>query len=302
MDEKRFVRVLWIAKAALLAVLLYVGFEVVTNRVHLGAVLDPDTASGRLHVADKQEAPAETRSPSDYAAIVQRNLFADADRAARQQPDTSRSPAVESLPSADDLGLRLVGAIAGGPTASRAVIQNTKNNTTGSYRIGDTIASAAGNGAAGPTVEAIRRDAVILQYQGRPAVLKLCAANTTDRGPRAEAAGPKAEGQSQPSPVARAPSSESPRGGYVSDVFRKATIEPYVRNNRTEGLRITGLDQIPLAELFGFKNGDIVQSVNGQQLTSKQKAFQVLQKAKTQSKVNIRLLRDGKSKDLSFDL
>jgi len=302
MDEKRFVKVLWVAKAALLAVLLYVGFEVVTSRVHLGAVLDPDAASGKLRVADKQAARPETHSPSDYAQIVQRNLFTDADGAARQQPDANRSPAVESLPSADDLGLRLVGAIAGGPTASRAIIQNTKSNATGSYRIGDTIASAADGGAAGPTVEAIRRDAVILQYQGRPAVLKLCAARTTDKGPRAEAAGPKAESQNQSSPVASGPSSEPPRAASVSDVFRKAIIEPYVKNNRTEGLRITGLDQIPLAEMFGFKNGDIVQSVNGQQLTSKQKAFQILQKAKTQSKVNIRVLRDGKSKDLSFNL
>jgi type II secretion system protein C len=302
MDEKRFVKVLWIAKAALLAVLLYVGFEVVTNRVHLGAVLDPDAASGKLHVADKQEAPAETHSPSDYAAIIQRNLFTDADQATHQQPDANRLPAVAPLPSADDLGLRLVGAIAGGPAASRAIIQNTKNNTTSSYRIGDTIASATPNGAAGPTVQAIQRDAVVLQYQGRPAVLKLCAAKTADKGPKTEAAGPKAESQNQPAPVAGAPSSEPPRAGYMSDVFRKATIEPYVRNNRTEGLRITGLDQIPLAQVFGFKNGDIVQSVNGQQLTSKQKAFQILQKAKTQSKVNIRILRDGKSKDLSFDL
>ncbi len=302
MDEKRFVKVLWTAKAALLALLLYAGFEVVTNRVHLGAVLDPDTASGKLHMADKQEAPAEAHSPSDYAAIVQRNLFANADRAVRQQPDVNRVPVVESLPAADDLGLRLVGAIAGGPTASRAIIQNTKNNTTGSYRIGDTIASATANGAAGPVVEAIRRDAVILQYRGQPAVLKLCAATTADRTSKPEAAGPKVESQRQPAPVANASSPELPRAGYVSDIFRKATIEPYVRNNRTEGLRITGLDQIPLAGVFGFKNGDIVQSVNGQQLTSKQKAFQVLQKAKTQSKVNIRLLRDGKSKDLSFDL
>jgi type II secretion system protein C len=302
MDEKRFVKVLWIAKATLVAVLLYMGFEVVTNRMHLGAVLDPGAASGELRVTDRQAAPEETHSPSDYAAIVQRNLFTDAGQAANPQPDANRAPAVESLPSADDLGLRLVGAIAGGPAASRAIIQNTKSSTTGSYRIGDTIASAARNGAAGPTVEAIHRDAVILRYQGHPAVLKLCAGKMADKGPKAEEAGPKADSRSQPAPVAKSPSSESSGGGYVSEIFRKATIEPYIRNDRTEGLRITGLDQIPLAEAFGFKNGDIVQAVNGQQLTSKQKAFQVLQKAKTQSKVNIRILRDGKSKDLSFNL
>jgi len=302
MDEKRFVKVLWIAKATLVAVLLYVGFEVVTNRVHLGDVLDPGAASGKVRVADRQTASAETHSPSDYATIVQRNLFTDAGQTANPQPDTNPAPVVESLPSADDLGLRLVGAIAGGPTASRAIIENTKSNTTSSYRIGDTIASAARNGTAGPTVEAIQRDAVILRYQGQPAVLKLCAGTTADKGPKTAETEPKADRPSQPAPVAKSPSSGSSGGGSMSEIFRKATIEPYVRNNRTEGLRITGLDKIPLAEVFGFKDGDVVQVVNGQQLTSKQKAFQVLQKARTQSKVNIRILRDGKSKDLSFHL
>ena len=94
----------------------------------------------------------------------------------------------------------------------------------------------------------------------------------------------------------------SDQAGYVTDIFRKATIEPYVKNDQTEGLKITGLENIPMAEMFGFKNGDIVQSVNGQQLTSKQKAFQVLMKAKTQSSIDIRLLRDGQSKNLSFKL
>ncbi len=294
MDEKRFVKVLWIAKAALVAVLLYVGFEVVTNRVHLGAVLDPGTASGEPRVTDGHAAPAETRSPADYTAIVQRNLFTDADRAANPQPDTNRAPAVESLPAADELGLKLVGAIAGGPAASRAIIQNTKSNTTDFYRIGDTVASA--------TVEAIQRESVVLRYQGRPLVLKQSSGKTADKGQKTADARPKADSQSQTAPAVNPPSSESPRAGYMSEVFRKATIEPYVRNNQTEGLRITGLDQIPLAGMFGFKNGDVVQAVNGQQLTSKQKAFQILQKAKTQSKVSIRILRDGKSKDLSFDL
>jgi type II secretory pathway component PulC len=75
-----------------------------------------------------------------------------------------------------------------------------------------------------------------------------------------------------------------------------------VKNHRTEGLKISGLEKIPMAERFGLQNGDVVQSINGQQLTSKQKAFQVLMKARTQSKVDIQLLRDGQRKGLSFDL
>ncbi len=294
MDEKRFIKILWIAKAVLVAVLLYVGVGVVVNRVRLNAMFDPDTASGELRVAETQAAPAETHSPSDYEAIVQRNLFSDAAPAAAQQPDTNPAPAAPSSPSADELGLRLVGTIAGSSTASRAIIQSTKSNTTDFYRIGDTVASA--------TVEAVRRAEVVLRYQGRPLVLKQCSGTTTDKGQKTEAAAPKPESRSQPTPVATASSSESSRTGSMSEIFRKATIEPYVRNDRTEGLRITGLDKIPLAGVLGFKNGDIVQAVNGQQLTSKQKAFQVLQKARTQSKVSIRILRDGKNKELSFDL
>ena len=58
MDEKRFVKVLWIAKAALVAVLLYVGFEVVTNRVHLGR--DREIRELRRAVANIAAAPPRT--------------------------------------------------------------------------------------------------------------------------------------------------------------------------------------------------------------------------------------------------
>lgn len=88
----------------------------------------------------------------------------------------------------------------------------------------------------------------------------------------------------------------------MTDIFRRATIEPYVKDGQTEGLRLSGLENIPMAEMLGLRNGDIVQSVNGQQLTSKQKAFQVLMKAKTQSSIDVQLLRDGQSKNLSFKL
>jgi general secretion pathway protein C len=301
MDEKHWAKLLWVVKAGLLAVLTYVGFEVVVSRLHLGTALDPGAARGEQRAADTPGMLPQTLSPSDYATIVQRNLFAATDHADSSPATPSPVQAHDPVVSVEELGLRLIGTIAGGPVASRAVIQNTGSNTTGSYRIGDTVASA--------TVEAIQRDAVILRCQGRPVVVKLCSGKTESRGqkaeegrPKTQAVGTRAEGGSPPSSGAGALSSESPRLEYVAEVFRKATIEPYVRNNRTEGLKITGLENFPMAQQFGFKNGDVVQSVNGQPLTSRQKAFQVLMKARTQSKVDLQLLRDGRSKELSFHL
>jgi general secretion pathway protein C len=295
MDERRIVKLLWAIKAALVGVLAYVGFEVVTSHLHLGTALGPRTASGDKRMTDTVPPPPEARSPSDYTEIVRRNLFAEANGTSNPPSVSSGSKTLDSTPSAEELGLRLVGTIAGGPAVSRVNIQDVKSNTTGVYRIGDTVAAA--------TVEAIERDTVVLRCEGRDRVLRLQSGATGNN--KSDPGKDKLKNAREPVPP-DAPSTQavspSARAGYVTEVFHNATIDPYVRNGRTEGLRITGLDKIPMAQALGLKNGDIVQSVNGQPLTSKQKAFQVLMKAKTQSKVSIQLLRDGKSKDLSFDL
>ncbi len=299
MDEKRLVKLLWVVKAGLLAVLAYAGLEVVVSRLHLGVVFDPRTVSGEPHAVDPQVALREPHAPPDCAVITQRNLFTGTDDASAAPAGLPLPQPSESVASAEELNLSLIGTLAGEPATSRAIIQNTKTNTTGSYRIGDSIASA--------TVEAIEREMVVLRYQGRPLVLKQRSGKAEVRGRTAQEgqptlpdAGQTAAGRGQP--PAGTPRAESLRSGYVAEVFRQATIEPYVKNNRTEGLKISGLEKIPMAELFGLKNGDVVQSINGQQLTSKQKAFQVLMKARTQPRVDIQLLRDGQRKGLSFDL
>jgi general secretion pathway protein C len=287
MNEKRFIRVFRLIKVFLVVVLVYGGLRAITGRLHIGA-FDPGTVSGGDRTPDAEPMTIRTQSPADYTDILQGNLFSGADPA--QGP--GRAPALDSMPSAEDLGLRLVGTLASGPAISRANIQNVKSKTTGVYRIGDTVASA--------TVEAIQQDAVVLRHQGRQLILRMHTGAAGDDKQPAGNTGQKA-GEKAP-PAGNRAALPPVKADYVAEVFRKATIEPYVKNNRTEGLRITGLDKIPMAEMFGLKNGDIIQSLNGQQLTSKQKAFQVLMKARTQSKVDIQLLRNGKSKDLSFSL
>jgi general secretion pathway protein C len=297
MNEKRFTAILWMAKAALLVVLAYMAYEVATDHLRLGALFDPGAARGQQEATEAQAAAPQTRSPSDYAAIIQRNLFTEGGDVNAPRPTGERAAVLDSFASAEELGLRLVGAIAGGPTASRAIIQDTKSSAAGSYRIGDAVASA--------TVEAIQRDAVLLRYQGQPLVLRLRSGASNGAGQKAQNAGdagPKATAGSQPSSAAGPAGSEPSRAGSVADLFHRVMIEPYVNNNRTEGLKITGLENVPMAQALGLQNGDVVQSVNGQKLTSKQKAFQVLMKARTQSKIDFQLLRDGKSKNLSFNL
>ena len=283
MNEKRVIRVVWLVKASLVAALAYGGFRAAMDHLHVAA-FDPASAVGEEPLPDADSEATDRRYSANYEGILQSNLFA--------ATDPRRVQALDSMPSAEELGLRLVGAIAGGPAISRANIQDTKGKTTGGYRIGHTVASA--------TIEAIQQDAVVLRHEGRQLILRLrtgpAGGETPSSGSMLPATTEKAATQTQQ------PAMPPVKADYVAEVFRKATIEPYVKDDRAEGLRITGLDKIPMAELFGLRDGDVIRKINGQQLTSKQKAFQVLMKARTQSKVDIELLRNGKSKDLSFGL
>lgn len=284
MNEKRVIQIVWLVKASLVVALAYGGFRAARDHLHIVA-FDPGVAVGEEPLLDIDQEATNPRSSTDYEGILQSHLFS--------ATDSGRVPSLDSMPSAEELGLRLVGAIAGGPAISRANIQDTKGKTTGVYRIGDTVASA--------TIEAIQQDAVVLRHQGRQLILRL---RTGTAGGETSSSGSMLPATTTEKAATQTQQASMPpvKADYVAEVFRKATIEPYVKNDRIEGLRITGLDKIPMAELFGLQDGDVIRKVNGQQLTSKQKAFQVLMKARTQPKVDIELLRNGKSKGLSFGL
>jgi type II secretory pathway component PulC len=95
---------------------------------------------------------------------------------------------------------------------------------------------------------------------------------------------------------------------YVEQVRRMEVflenmkVAPYIVNGKKEGLCITGLDDLDMARNFGFENADVIQTINGQMLTNKQKAFQVLKKGRSQSSLNFRLLRNKQKMDLSFEI
>lgn len=287
MNDRQISGLFLAIKALLIAGLLYVGVGAVITPFSSGAGGAPSATSAQERALTAIGGSREAEMPADYSLIVANDIFAGADRPTAS-PEFSAGPRIDnSMRAAEELGLRLVGAIAGGRAASRAVIENTKTKQTSPYKIGDSVASA--------TIESIEADKVILLHNGQQCVLRMQSGALAPVLP---------EPPLKETPVVQVdqPTPRSSRFGYVEDLFRQATFEPYVQDGQTEGLKITGLEKIPMAKAIGLRNGDVVQSVNGQRLISKQKAVQVLKKARTQSQMNMQLLRDGRTKDLSIDL
>jgi general secretion pathway protein C len=290
-NDRQISRLFWAAKAGLAALLLYAIVEAVLTPFRLDTAFKPNAVAGDEQTRAFIAVASDNEGATDSDTIVENDIFAGTNAAA----DAGVSQIADSMPSAEELGLRLVGVIAGGPVASRAVIESGETGSARPYKIGDIVASAA--------IESIEPDRVILLYAGqRRSLLLHTAATVNDRTDLAGDERPNTANAEGPPPTDTQDVPTPMKLAYVEDLFQKATIEPHVENGRTDGLRITGLEQTPLDAMFGLRNGDIVRTVNGQSLTSKQKAFQVLKKARTQSKLHIQLVRDGKTRDLSFDL
>jgi len=294
MNEKHASRLFWAIKALLAGILLYVAVAVIVTPLYLGRSLKPRSADGDERSLEPVSTERQSRTPADLSAIVENDLFAGPGSPALQtDPRSPSTPNV--LSSEEELGLKLIGTVAGDSVTSRAVIQIKTTGVALPYKVGDMVGAA--------TVETIESDRVVVRVAGRRKVLPRESGAINPAKDRPSESKPQStESTGKRAAAEQPPAPKRPQMRYVEEVFHKAKIEPYVRNGRTEGLKITGLESTPLTDLFGLKNGDVVQTVNGQTLTSKQKAFQVLQKAKMQSKLQIQVLRDGKAKELSFDM
>jgi general secretion pathway protein C len=283
-------RALLIVRAALILILALLIIRTVMMPQELKEILGPNPAAGTDSAAEINLPNLADTSAPDCAAIIERNIFG-----AANEPFTNNNIAnVVPGPAGQELGLSLLGTIAGSPSLARAVIKHTDNNIVNMYKTGDMVAAAS--------IEAIKKDAVILLYKGRKKILRL---NTTDH---ANADSDKESMPQNSNALAAIPSDQIANENMSTTISRieaildKAVIKPHSSDGQIQGLRLSGLEDVPLAKDFGLRNGDIIQFVNGQRLTSKQKAFQVFKKARNQPSINIELSRDGKTKELLFDL
>ena len=264
----------------------------------------PEDASGlETEVTGSNTLPEPASLPQssrkNYDAIAQRKLFASDEPSASvpatakpAQPARPRSPALER-----DYVLRAT--FAGPPLIARAIIQDVSIKTTDSYKIGDVIYET-GDGSPAVRLEAVKKNAAVLTCNGQRRILRL-------RGNKAPSVSDKKNNRkatsSKPVAVIKKPrSGVRLRNEIIEDFLNTARVEPYVVKGKVQGLRLKELDRMKNNHFPGLRNGDVIQVINGQKLTSKQKAFQVFKKAMSQSHLNIEFLRDEKHKTLSFPM
>ena len=88
----------------------------------------------------------------------------------------------------------------------------------------------------------------------------------------------------------------------MGEILRSMRFTPHVDKGKTLGLRISNLQDGSVARLVGLEDGDIIEFVNGQRVTSLAKAYQVMRKARALNAVDIQIMRGEKRQKLSIGM
>lgn len=236
-------------------------------------------------------------SIQDYSAIFERNLFGPQTLSLEEEKQSKVNNDSDSQDlTTKELGIALLGTVAGSPGISRAIIEDLKTNILSLFKVGDTVGSAS--------IESIEKDTVVLLHEGQRKIVHLGARESrpheVNNAESILARNPtqKVERVSQDKP----PTTVAEKLRYAATMLPKAVIVPYAVDGKIEGLRITGLEKIEHLEDIGLRNGDVIRTVNGHSLASKQEAYQISMKARSQENVRIELMRDNKIETFSFHL
>lgn len=286
---------------------------IVTAGVIVFALLRPVelTLDDSLANLDLEQAAAtalpSVASRDTYDALVKSGLFGDSGRFdANAEPEKpihiDPGPVVEET----QLNLHLIGttSVPELKFASAVIEEANRPGTSSMYVIGDTILDKV------TLVEVLNREVIILNETG--AVPKRERLRMDDEE---EVAGLPAQ-----IPQAQPLAPESPSGGVQRITLDRAelmqdilTAYPEIASKvRPElarddsgnviGVTAENISTIPLARKLGLGDGDVLQTVNNEQIDSEQKIYEMINKFQNASSIRIGVLSGGKPKVITYRL
>jgi len=247
-----------------------------------------------------------------YQPLVSRNLFGAKVREVVVQTGPnggvgapSEEAAAPVAKSAKELGLTLLGTVAGPPSMAYAVIASSRKQEL--YHLGDEVSS-------GLVLEEVRHGEVILRRGGERLLLAMeegtkgagNARSRFRRRPTPSSAGKAgAAGIRQVSPnsylLERDTVTQSLKN--LSTMMRDLRVVPsFDAARQPNGYRVASIRYGSLLDKLGLKRGDVIQSINGLPISDPDRAYQAYQQLKDESSIKIDVLRGSKPQTLTYEI
>jgi len=232
----------------------------------------------------------DTKPFAAYRTILQRDLF--------KTQKASGLPSQEARINFEEmeetkLQLKLWGTVTGDAQQSYAVIEDTQKREQNLYRVGDSIQQA--------TVKAILRAKVVLSVNGQDEVLAM---EEMKQGLASRAVPSRAGQQVSASRVPTRTQRVSLRRAMidqaiqdVSKLMTEIKILPH-----ENGLALSDIKPNSIFRRMGLRNGDVLRSVDGQQIRSVDDALKLYESLKSADKVTVELQRRGTDRVIDYNI
>lgn len=237
----------------------------------------------------KETATQEERRAFDYyLPATNRDLFG----AVEEVGNGSRQLETEDLePTA--LKIALLGTVSGDRENATAVIQETAKRTQSLYKEGDTIQDA--------TIIKILRGKVILRVGNKNQILTMEEQSTSSpKGPRASRSMRRSALPQPTTTITLDRSTVSKSLENMNELISQVRVRPHYKDGEADGLMLSQVRPNSFFSKMGLRNGDIIQGVDGEPITSPDDIMDLYEELKEGSSVSLQIGRRGQKKTMTY--
>ncbi len=239
----------------------------------------PSPAPAKSSVENKAGPPL---SPADDSGTVaKRSLPPER----KEVPSKKTSRALEK-PGLSTVNLKLLGTVVNEKGSSWAILLDLDRDRQDMVSVGSVVAGAR--------VISIAKDRVVLNVSGREEILVLGAEGTRPASTRDD----QAEKESATSTYVLDRETVRENLDDLPSFLMQARAELYLKEGRPEGFQLSQIQKGSILKSAGFQDGDVIRSVNGQEVRSLEDAITLYQKFGDSDSYTIGILRGEKPKIL----
>ena len=302
-------RYFWVLGGVVVMVCAVFAAKATAHIVEAKYLGDPDHGPKVAALMARPETPVVAARSKDGAQLASRNMFcSDCTPAVDVKTSTDPSSvAITTLPLA-----LLATNIGPRPEESYATIINSENQRQGAYSVGDPVPGATGK------IKDIHFKYIDFENNGRTERLVLLGATppatpapAVAETPQVSADGDKDDLQASIDNGIKKidDSNYEIEKSLVEKVLlnpmavaKGARVVPSMKNGKPDGFKLYAIRPTSAFAKLGLSNGDTLQSINGFELTSADKALEVYTKLREATSLEVEVTRRGKPVTLKYSI
>ena len=239
----------------------------------------------------------EAAKPANfYAVIHKRDIFNSA-------KPTPAPEAKTEVVAPTQLKLKLWGTAVFSNGKSFSIIEDQGARKQGVYGVNAVVPGNA-------TVKNIEWNRVILSHNGTDEILELEEPKATAGPHTAVAAAPAAPGAPGGTGIQQTAENEFtvPKTEVdsalenMSQLFTQIRAVPHFEGGQSIGFRLFAIRRGSLFDRIGLKNGDIIRSINGNEMTDPSKAMGLLQELRDSNNLDVEITRNQQPQKLTYSI